>query len=743
MKSKYIYSPEQIVERFKYVIANNVKHKYKKHCEEISLFWKSMVTGIGQDCFIISYRLSESDNQKKQRIRLHIPESVGVVNQMITTGKQINRTDNISEEWIGKDEDIAQVKERLMCYDGEDTLETYWDEKNIQLNTWDPNAFNLNDAFEFDEANEKPFVFPTVIYSAAPQKIKQENKDMKEETLLQQSHPHWRDYEYYNKILQYLIYDDTESLVTTVDGQVAVTDTQVYWCISKGQACKLTMVPKGYDYRTHIEESDGDAQMIDLKETEKIMAKVPKRADIELDITSSGTHYILEVFDTKTNFVPARRVGYFKDPLTNGDVFESWLYGSKYSLIDLARKKAELDVSIATKGYVKTYQYVPTCSHIDKEDPNDCCLDGTMSKSLSACPKCSGTGKKKIKHSSPQDLITFDLTYREPAEEEDLIDLSKLIHNVAIPKEALEMTKQLVEECKVNCSKNVFNTNIFNRSEVVSMTATEARAMNAPINNVLWEFATAKANNIKFSIHSIADFMDFHDIVKYLRKYSSDFGLETVTEILTMIKCAKDAGSHSEVVKALTMKLLSKLNRDNPERLNKIAVQECYRPFAGLSDSERVSKTSSLPELDSKKILCLYFDDIFRYIDHNMEGFYSITNKDKREDQLEEVIEMYRARYIASKPAVIGDGFDAIDDESIVIEGNAEPSVGGSREGNALAQSVGGSGIVSGVKRDIAEGVSTREGGINQVMIQLGYDRATAELLITEPPTAVPNQDLV
>jgi len=664
------YTKDELIELFKKIIAKDTYHPYKKYAESIANFWKALCTGMDQGCMVVSYRIREDEEQKKQRIRLHIPESVGLIGRIITTLEEINRCDNINDDFKATPDQKEKIGERIKYFNGGETLFDFWDTEHIDLNVKDANAFVKIENYPFDETQDKAFVYPQVIYSERPRLIEKESREG-DPLLIEQNHAHWRHFEEWRNEMQYLIFDIEEVVdVRTENSEIVKQKTTAHYLYAKGVSMKLTSMPPGYI----MPEADSSAttdEEIELKRAISINIQVPRVN--EGGITSAkdgGNKYHFQVWDTKTTKVPFTRIGYVKDPCTNGELFESILYPAKQKFKDLINKKAELDVTIATKGFYKSYQYIPACAYSEPTDgeEQDCCRNGKMSISQTECPSCKGSGKKKLYHTSPQDLITFDLEYHEPAEDEDLIDLSKLHYNVPIDHKIIEMTRDLVKECKEDISKTLFNTNIFNRGEVVAATATEIRAMMAPVNNVLSKLAKAKAKNLRFSIRCIADYMDFVD-VDWSRMYPSDFKLETIEELLTMLKMAKDACAPQEVINNINQRIYEKQNKDNQDYLKRVKIKEMYRPFAGYDDADRVSKTSCLPKKDSKWILCLYFEDIFREIDHDKKyaKFYDLEQP-KQEVMLEEVIEKYRVRFMENseqeiEPFGLSDGNSIDEDE--------------------------------------------------------------------------------
>lgn len=654
-----VWTDDMILERFQYVVANNKNHPFKKHCEEVAKFWYKIVTGLEQGCFVVSYRTSLSDGQKKQRARLHIPESPAILNKIRITMDEVNRCDDMLEDFGMNDNEKKVLVEALKEYCGEDSVDDFLDEEHENYNLSDPNSFLINDFYPFDPKTEKPKPFPRIIHTCKPRKISKEHKDGEKETHFNEDHPFWRDYHYHNKNLVYLIYEHQQPILC-IDNQKEVYETTAtYYCYAAGKSWKLTKIPDKVALNDDelIRESrdvamSTSAEMVTLEPStnHRDFAEIeaePRTRSLTYNADNSNgakARYLLEMWVSDIDQIPARQFGWYKDPVTRGETFESPLFPVKGHFIDLMQTKGELAVVKATQGFSRRYQYVPKCTHRSPVTKKVCNLGQLDGKE---CGKCKGTGKKRF-ISAPEDMITFEMTMDDPPRPDKLIALEKLAFSEEIPKEAINLIRDCFREAKEQIYECMFSTSIYENGQIVNKTATEIQHNKGPINNFLSRIGKAKARMAKFIVETSSAYMDFK--CEYSRRYPSNFKLHSVSELLTMRKQAIDSGAPAHIINSIDRDIMQKQNRDNVELQNQIKIRELFRPFSELTPNEKVFALGQLSATDEKKILYLCFDEIFNEIDHNPKysGFYK-QKYDKQKTTIDELIQEHKERISENK----------------------------------------------------------------------------------------------
>jgi hypothetical protein len=198
-----------------------------------------------------------------------------------------------------------------------------------------------------------------------------------------------------------------------------------------------------------------------------------------------------------------------------------------------------------------------------------------------------------------------------PGDPEEMIDLSKLIYTLKVDTELIKMHREEVEALEPKISLAVFNTNMFDRKELVTGTATEINANLSHVNNEIFAYDQQKARLWEFVVSQIANYLDVEEGLTVSRKIPTDYRIESLSELLNILKAANDSGANYDTVKAIQRKILEKQNIDNLENVQIIEAREKWRPFSDLPQGERLSIITLLPDDHPKRILYMNFSEIF------------------------------------------------------------------------------------------------------------------------------------
>jgi hypothetical protein len=577
-KKSMKYSKDSLTDRLILIIAKSLRHKNYDKTIKVADFWRKIMTGDDQDEILISYKLSETKEQKQQRIRLYNSRTSYASHKIISTFKEVERSEEISNSITLKknDETPDELMTRLKTY--ESGFRDYVHESVRRLNFFDPNAWIINEFYQKNES-EKPFCYPLEILS-----------------------PYAIDYEYYYGDLQYL----------AIKQNVKVMEP-----IEKSSTSPLKNVTKEYA------EKDGSQYTIygpewSIRMTEYYGAP----SDLEI-ITIEKKEYTVEYFNYKYKTVPAIQVGYIKDPSTNWETFESPLYSARHIFNDLINTKAEYDLAKAIHGFIQKFAYAESCDYsIASEDGNDRCDNGTMILSRGKCPSCKGTGKKV--HTTVQDVILVKL----PSDKSEHIPLSEYIYYQEIPKHIIDGYKQDIKDLEIDISLAIFNKDTFSQSEV-STTATEIRLNKQSVYNVLYEFALNVQKVYKELALQVADVINLRDDINVEYTLPRDFQMESIDDLLLQRRNAIGASVPYDIVAAIDRKILMKQNMDNSDLVSQIKAQDLWRPFKDKTESERIGIISMLADDDPDKVLYIYFDKIFTEIwnDVRYNNFHKLTYK--------------------------------------------------------------------------------------------------------------------
>jgi hypothetical protein len=178
-------------------------------------------------------------------------------------------------------------------------------------------------------------------------------------------------------------------------------------------------------------------------------------------------------------------------------------------------------------------------------------------------------------------------------------------------------------------------------------TATEVIQNNQQVYNTLYSYSTHRAKITKFQLNTIAHFADVHVGLSVDRKYPSNLNRETVQELLQL---RASPGAPNWFVNEIDKIILQKQNADDPRNLERVKMIQNIRPYADRTESERMSSLMAIPELDPKRILYYYFDDIINDLDADAaykDWFYKPLAEVR--NILERLIMIYTKRYTLLK----------------------------------------------------------------------------------------------
>lgn len=560
------YSKDDLEARLIFVIKKNFTHEHYDHTVKIAEFWKSILTGDNQDEILVSYKQSETKEQKQQRIRLYNSRTSYASHKILSTFKEVERADELSNNITFKENEDSpnELIERLKKY--KDGFRSYIHSVARRLNFYDPNAWIVTEFYQKSEG-EKPYCYPLEIMSEFA-----------------------IDHEYKYGELQYLIIKQSVKVLEPINRQTnsPIENNNAEYVEKDGNQFTIY----GPEWSIRITEYFGGPSDLDK-------------------ITIEKKDYTIEHFNHKLKTVPAIQIGYVRDPATGWETFESPLYSARHIFNDLINNKAEYDLAKAIHGFIQKFVYAETCDYsVPSDEGNDRCDNGTMLLSRGKCPSCKGTGKKV--HTTVQDVILVKL----PTDKSEHIPLSEYIYYQEIPKHIIDGYKQDIADLEKDVSLAIFNKDTFSQAEV-SSTATEIRLNKQSVYNVLYEFAINVEKIYKELAYQVADVLGIREKINIEYTMPRDFQMESIDDLITQRKNAISAGVSYDIVSAIDRKILLKQNMDNSELVDQIKSQDSWRPFKDKTESERISIVALLPETDPDKILYVYFDKIFTDIWNN------------------------------------------------------------------------------------------------------------------------------
>jgi hypothetical protein len=494
------------------------RHLHYKHNVELASLYHKYMTGDNQDELIISYKTRETDEQKKQRIHITNSRTRYVCNKVYTQFDQVSRNDDTIEQvlWDGKVDEtkFSDLEKRFEGFSDRQDLSSYLYEAMQYYAFYDPNAFLVT---EFETLDDEIFTYPLEVRS--------------HEAV---------NFEYHRGELQWLV---VEHKIDIQDEKYDVAKNPL-----KGPEKK-----KGSRFILYAPDI-----AIEMRQLGKF-DPLPEGYDSVVVQTKDGgkTTFAYRVFETNSVECPAIQVGYIRDPATNRETFVSPLYPAEEILRDLINTKSEYDLSRALHGFIQKYAYAMNCDYKDDRDGvRVWCQGGTLNTG-NECPRCKGAGL--ILHKTVQDVILV----RVPDGKEEHIPLDDFVHYVEIPQHIIDMQKKDLLDLEKAVSFAIFNTQVFDREEVMS-TATEIRANLTNLYNVLYKYDLNVSRVWQHFVNLTAIHLGLSDNIMISRLPSSDYHLETLTELFLMRKEAETASATPSAIHSIDRKIAKKQNMDDP-----------------------------------------------------------------------------------------------------------------------------------------------------------------------------------
>ena len=643
----YINDEQTLINRWLNKVSEGEYFANKTEAVKLTELWRSLCFGEKQGEILVMGKTGDDKKKKKsyQEEAIHRENVTNsktpyVFNRLKTVFLEVDRADGKKDiiELNGEEEskEIRALNDKMSMFHGEMDVDDYLDERFADWLCVEPNSFLLIDFYSFDHITEKASSYPLHIPVA----------DV-------------RDFQHHHGLLQYLAFQTKANEVVTYEGESHQVELTIEWLYTDKSRFKLFRKPKGYELKpgeSIVRLKRGKSEEAKIYDTQGNAFDV---YDLSVGSSDELVDYVIDTsMDAGFTSVPAMRIGQRPHPEYK-NLADSLLRPARERFIDLAQKKSNFDVTMALHGIAQKFVYVERCDYRTEKGLR--CESGYIGGDV--CPSCEGTAEKKL-HKSEFDVITLELKLDESGISQP-IDLSQLVHYAEYPQAVIDKHHEVVKEYEADVSLGLFNTNIFNREQLVAATATEIKANLTPVNNVLYtQYARPKSQLWEFVVRHIAHNAQIGDrqSLKIMRQYPTDFGLESYQELLTYLKEAKASNAPRFIIRDFEVAIMKKLHKDDVEAVSKMMVIERYKPYNDRSEADKLQSLSQLPEYDPKRILNLYFDDIVRDIELQEPYFYRMPH-DTLTIMFEEKANEYMAKYQSYKDASLPPDIDVMDVE--------------------------------------------------------------------------------
>lgn len=431
--------------------------------------------------------------------------------------------------------------------------------------------------------------------------------------------------------------------------------------VYKNNILQWIIVLKPVVIATKKDERVGEKYTIYLSENSLVATEIDKsliadfRAEneiIEIDVIDEDTkfipgelyffttrsktkkrHYIINVFEHKIGFVPARRFGTRLDLVTNKRTCVPMIHQARPYFEQAIKTVSEFILTNCLHVFPQKIQYSDPClgyTYTDKEVTNIIGCNSGMTPDGKTCKACNGSGFKY--HQSSQDMLQI----RMPKNLDEMVSLENVLVYKFPPIELLEFLKTLgLYEMRYFAQKAVYNSEVFSKEDV--QTATEKIIDLDSVYDTLKPFADSYSAMWRHIYKCIIALRGLEKDSEVVHMFPNDFKMKPASLLLEDLNKATTNGAPSHIKKAIIRDITDKLYIDRPEEVLKINTKEKYFPFTGKTDTEINYILAN--DLCSKRNRILYsnFEMIFADLEFDAAqskeplSFYQMTEIMQRE----------------------------------------------------------------------------------------------------------------
>jgi hypothetical protein len=624
------------------LVTTKFKHQDYQRTVDLARKYKALMTGEDLGYLMRQFNRRESieEFEQRQRITKHITPAI--CETLINPSRKLQGVKPVVDKIdYGKDNDERSQELRgfLESFSGGRSLD-YYLSYLVEPSYADPNAFVVLTFDNFDSRYEYPTTYPVLMGSA----------DV------------W-DFEYFNNKLQYLWIHRCIEYQTGTENDKPV--------MAKGE--KFTMyVDNHHIVFSQVREDAvaGVAEKVFLDEAGNIFEvgdNVRFGDGVYYFRADKSTLYKVTFYDQKSGEVPAFRIGWKRDQLTDNRTCVNGFHSAVPYLEKSLKSVSELDLTTALHVFPQKLQYVGRCTAKG-------CNKGWIGQGIvgvgmeQECGSCKGTGLQTI--TTAQDHMTLPL----PADPNDMRDLAKFTHYVQLPVELIQQMRDIVKDIRIDAIQAVFGSDVFSKA-TVSQTATGAMIdmqsvydAEAP-HAMWWGFSRCLV------VRVIAAYNDKSTDLRVVFSFPRNFKYETVADLIDTMTKAGNAGAGPAVMSMLNLDLIGQLYVDDPDAMKKAQTMERFNPYPGLKDETVTALISGGKANPRSALLWTERATIFAEAEAEYENaevwFYDLDESKQRKVIAAIVDRMLEEEKSASAPPQ----FDAMLGVDPSIDHTADPSL--------------------------------------------------------------------
>lgn len=581
------------------------KHPFYNHVVNLRKEYFAYITGAGIGNYIKRYTPRESKADHKVRVDLTNSINPAVCSSLVKPIYKVSRNNNLTKKYSFKlpaiDEKVAVMMNDFngKKVDNTDGFESWMKTRYVELSYTDPNKFVVA---EWDAVD------PTETIKPRPFEVSCDDAF---------------NFEYKGEELQWL-FVRTKCKYPVQDGDKITSKAGEKFTLY-AIGLTVTIEPVDKNYR--------DRNLIQL---------LPNQSYVPIN----DQQHLQTVFETNLTFVPATRIGYFRDLETDGNTFVNPFHAAMPYLRKALKTTSELDLTMIAHAFPQKLQYVRPCRGASNDKP---CQDGCDPQG-NTCTVCNGTGMQMIKGSL--DVLTLPM----PDDPKDMIPLDQILVYKSPPIELLNFQKEYEKELKQESHFAVYNSNMFVTPDAqFAKTATEVESNMEGIYDAIEPYTEQVSKVWKFFVYTFACLAGFDqetDDFELVHVYPPDPKLKTVSMLLAELKAINESGAPSFMRDITNKDIAEIIFNGDEEALLKYRVKRLFYPFNGMSNDQINLQLSSQYVSDYAKILHSNFESIFTDLEKETKEFYKLPYT-KQDELVQAMVEKYKSEILTSSPTPI------------------------------------------------------------------------------------------
>lgn len=614
------------------------KHPFYDHVVRLRKELFAYITGAGIGAYIKRYTPREDKAAHKLRIDLTNSINPAICSSLVKPIYKVSRNNNVAKKYDFK---LPKINDKVAVMmndfngrkvDNTDGFESWMKTRYVEISYTDPNKFIVA---EWDA------VSPTETIKPRPFEVSCDDAF---------------NFEYKGEELQWL-FIRTFIKFNTQDagGKITAKKGEKYTLYAIGLTVTIEPIDKVFRERQGL-------FLLPNQEYIKIG---------ELDFLQTS-------YETKLTFVPAIRIGYFRDLETDGATFVNPFHPAMPYLRKALKTTSELDLTMSGHVFPQKLQYVQECRGSDMSKP---CNKGKDPEGNN-CTACNGTGRQMLL--SSMDVLTLPM----PDDPKDMIPLDQILVYKSPPIELVKFQKEYEGELKADSHLAVYNSNMFISPDAqFAKTATEVESNMDGIYDAIEPYTEQFSTVWKYFVYTFACLAGFDqetDDFDLVHSYPPDPKLKTLSMLLAELKSINESGAPSFMRDLTNQDIAEIVYNGDEEALKKYQVKRLFYPFNGMSAEQITMQLASQFVSEYAKILHSNFESIFTDLEKGNKDFY-LLNYAKQDELVQAMVERYKSEILTNSPTPISfqtPGAGADDDEPGSGDNGANPGDEGADDPN-------------------------------------------------------------